>query len=897
MNSYHNPAIAESFQGRKLKISYHTDRARNLTNNNHAKVTNTIYGRNVDSPASSKHSQKNPGQLSMSSSMPFPTVQSALNRRIGSIPFMQSRSFLQQRHQSRMDDPSSDGVDGGLLNLGNQLDGEDLGTRLLASKNAVNVLTKVREMQDEIQDLNKQIAEENLKFKINKVMKKKELEKEMKQTTSALLNNEATPTVEIQIAKEQERNKIISSLSDSKKSIIETLANSDSTPASNLGDALKKLLEKRLQRQENEKQGEKEKQKRLLEQRKIEQKLKEEKQRLREQELLKKQKELLSTQQSFLSEDIPRKEARANFQEERDRLISEIAKVKKKQKRGRSKKNLRKLLQQRLRASDDKDVAQKAHLRLALSSNKRIINKIERLKEERRKSAALRQKQMIDKQLNELNALRILQRKRLHNLRKKNNQGRGNGSSKKSAALLQQRLKEKLPPSSPLLRLTTAERQKLLTFMDFERNSEVLKKTNDKIKAKAQKQKLKQDATKQTLKVLEEFDDYDDYDLSDGEIDEILLGLLGDGDTGGLDDFDFDYAYEDYFGDDDLDIYDVLYDDYDGGCTSPLCSPRAPAPIPKPIPRPHVPPYRPPPPHHPTYPDYVPPPKKYPGYAPPPVKPVDYYPPKHHSYKPHHGYHSVHPTKSSYHPSPYQPDYGYGTHHDPPRAPHLVPSKPTHHTTIHGENPSSFPHKYPAEPHSYAHHPLDHPPDYDLYEYDPGLKSGPEFLDEVSGIIGGTEAAGLPPHVTNHYLKDSVLHNIQHKLRSELSLGPPNHFRSHVEIGVVPHGAKTILPPQPAAFGPRRPPKHRKRTRHRRPHIPFAGSNRNENIADKKASKKVAKTVKSIQGDPDSVSFSEIMADFFTANPLPENFQKKDTTKTNKPKSRKKNNKTVFLPF
>ena len=37
--------------------------------------------------------------------------------------------------------------------------------------------------------------------------------------------------------------------------------------------------------------------------------------------------------------------------------------------------------------------------------------------------------------------------------------------------------------------------------MDFERNSEVLKTINDKIKAKAQNQKLKQDATKQTLEV------------------------------------------------------------------------------------------------------------------------------------------------------------------------------------------------------------------------------------------------------------------------------------------------------------------------------------------------------------------------------------------------------------
>ena len=825
--SNYSPRVIKSVQGQKSKSFYPTDAKKVKSRNNRFnKDASSIYGKKLGDSKIESSWQPIDDKQSMSSSVPIPTLKTKLNRRIGSFPF-------QQILQSRMgDDDTSDGIDGGLLSLGNQLN-SDLGNRLLASKKAVNVLSTVREMQEEIKELNRQIEEENMKFKVNNAMQKKELEDEMKETTTALFNKDVKPTVKVEIANQLKRDKIISTLSDSKKSIIEMLAKSESASASNLGDALKLLLEKRQQRLKDEKQKEKEKQQKLLEQREKEQKLKEDKQKQRELQFLKDQKDLISSQQSLLTER-PLEDIRTDFQKEREMLISEINKVKKKKRtRGNSRK-LRKLLLQRLK-SDNKEVGQKAHLRLALSSNKRIINKIERLKEERRKSAALRQKQMIDKQLNELNALRILQRKRLQNLRKKNNQGRLT-SSKQSAALLQQRLKEKLPPSSPILKLTTAERQKLLTLMDFERNSEILKSTNAKIRAKAQKQRLKQDATKQTLKVLEEFNEYDDYDLSDAEIDEILLGFLGGEDT-----FDFDYAYEDYFGDDDLDLYDILYDDYEDGCLSGLCRPVVPVPPkPHPIPRPHVPPYHPPPHHSPKYPGYIPVPTKYPVYEHTPVKPTKYYPPIPHptSHRPHHTH--VHHTTSSYFPSAYEPEYGY---EQPPKihhSPHGIPKRPKAITAIHGENPSSYPSKHTTvHHHQPPYHPPSHyEPDYDYYDYNPGIQSGPEFLDEVSGIIGGAEQVGLPPRVTNNILKDSVLHNIQHKIRSELGDGPPNHFRSHVEYGFVPHGAaKAVLPPQPPVFGRNR--KHRKKHRHRRPRLPFSSSKSLKNcmkcIADKEA--------------------------------------------------------------
>ena len=872
------------FQGQKPNSFYQTDVNKGKNRNNRYNNEKQLIYRKKQGKSKNSSSVQQRNKQSMSSSIPIPTIKTKLNRRIGSFPF-------QQRMQSRMgDDDASRGIDGGLLSLGNQLD-SDLGNRLLASKKAVNVLSTVREMQEEIKELNRQIDEENMKFKFNNAMQKKELEDEMKETTTKLFNKDVKPTVKVEIANQLKRDKIISTLSDSKKSIIDMLTKSESVPASNLGDALKLLLEKRQKRLKNEQQKEKEKQQKLLEQREREQKLREDKQKQRELQFLKDQKDLLSSQQSLLTER-PLQDFRTNFQEEREKLISEINKVKKKKRtRGKGRK-FRKLLLQRFK-SDNKEVAQKAHLRLALSSNKRIINKIEKLKEERRKSAALRQKQMIDKQLNELNALRILQRKRLQNLRKKNNQGRLT-SSKQSAALLQQRLKEKLPPSSPILKLSTAERQKLLTFMDFERNSEILKSTNAKIRAKAQKQRLKQDATKQTLKVLEEFNEYDDYDLSDAEIDEILLGFLGGEDT-----FDFDYAYEDYFGDDDLDLYDILYDDYEDECPSALCKPVVPVVTkPHPIPRPLAPPYHQKPHFSHKYPGYRPPPTKYPIYEHVPVKPTEYYPPRPHpTHRPHYTY--IHHTTSSYHPSGHEPEYGYDYPQKIHHSSHGIPKRPKAITAIHGENPSSFPSKQPVvHHHQPQYHPQSHfEPDYDYYDYAPSLQSGPEFLEEVSGIIGGAQQVGLPPRVTNNILKDSVLHNIQHKIRSELGDGPPNHFRSSVQYGFVPHEAvKAVLPPQPPAFGRKR--KHKKKHRHRRPHLPFSSSNKKENIASEKASKKVVKAVKSIKGDPDSVSFSEIMADFLTNNPLPfkdENKELMKNVRKSKPKS--KSNKTIFLPF
>ena len=191
---------------------------------------------------------------------------------------------------------------------------------------------------------------------------------------------------------------------------------------------------------------------------------------------------------------------------------------------------------------------------------------------------------------------------------------------------------------------------------------------------------------------------------------------------------------------------------------------------------------------------------------------------------------------------------------------------------------------------------MHHAPQYDYHDYDTSLQSGPEFLDDVSEILGGSELAGIPPHITNGLLGGTLLQNIQHKVRSELSRGPPSHVRSHVQIGIAPPAA--VLPPQPVEFNRNVLYKHRNRPRNRLPHIPYSSSSRAHVATKKVDSEKITKAVKSIKGDPNSVSFSELMADFLVSNPLPSQFMndKKDSERQDV-KTKKGAKKKVFVPF
>ena len=62
---------------------------------------------------------------------------------------------------------------------------------------------------------------------------------------------------------------------------------------------------------------------------------------------------------------------------------------------------------------------------------------------------------------------------------------------------LQLKLEASLPASSPILKLSTKDRQDMLAWLDIQRNSEVLAKTDKKIAEKLRNQRLTEKAAKQ----------------------------------------------------------------------------------------------------------------------------------------------------------------------------------------------------------------------------------------------------------------------------------------------------------------------------------------------------------------------------------------------------------------
>ena len=105
--------------------------------------------------------------------------------------------------------------------------------------------------------------------------------------------------------------------------------------------------------------------------------------------------------------------------------------------------------------------------------------------------------------------MKLLQQKKLVNLRKQ-----------QSSPIF-----KAVEIASPLAKLTPNEKLQMLSWLDLERNSEILaatdKKIKDKMRSKKTTDKLVQKAAAQ---VLADYDDYYDYDdLTDEEIGELLL--------------------------------------------------------------------------------------------------------------------------------------------------------------------------------------------------------------------------------------------------------------------------------------------------------------------------------------------------------------------------------------
>ena len=109
----------------------------------------------------------------------------------------------------------------------------------------------------------------------------------------------------------------------------------------------------------------------------------------------------------------------------------------------------------------------------------------------------------------------MLQQKKLANLRKTQNSP----------------LLKAVEIASPLTKLTPNEKLQMLSWLDLERNSEILAATDKKIKDKmGSKKQSDQLVQKAAAQVLADYDyDYDYDDLTDEEIDEILLTITGTG--------------------------------------------------------------------------------------------------------------------------------------------------------------------------------------------------------------------------------------------------------------------------------------------------------------------------------------------------------------------------------
>ena len=368
----------------------------------------------------------------------------------------------------------------GLSSENARMDLNESAERLNAQVEAIKVLSTVRQMQDEIQDINEQIEQENKKLNTNSVGGSSSMESEIEQLESEM------------------------QLFSSQTMLTAEDSNDD------LSDALRLLAAK--------------------------QKLQNTQKLIAEAQLRKAESALQQQQQ---------------LEREKESFISQIEATKRKEV-DRRKLQVRAKMRAAFLDRIKKKKAQDAHKNLFAASNQRVITRLEDMKNRRQKIAELKKKRVVQQQLSKVNAVRLLQQKKLSNLRK--GQQNQSPSIASTAALLRA-----TQTSSALTKLSPNEKLQMLSWLDLERNSEILastdRKIKEKMKAKLTSDKLVRQAARQIV------DDYDDYydDLTDEEIDEILLTIAG-GDATSVEDDYYDDFIDEYV--DDVDLLDIL-GDYD----------------------------------------------------------------------------------------------------------------------------------------------------------------------------------------------------------------------------------------------------------------------------------------------------------------------------------------------
>ena len=174
-----------------------------------------------------------------------------------------------------------------------------------------------------------------------------------------------------------------------------------------------------------------------------------------------------------------------------------------------------------------------AHKTLAESSNLRVKARVEEIKSQRLQEQEKKKEAAVQKQLATLNAVKILQKKKLLKLKKKLGQ---NVSPETSAALtsIKSLTSSSGASASPLLSLSETEKTQLLQWLDLQRNSDILQKTDRKMAEKLKTKKASQTVTKNAAQtLLGELGGVDTDALTDEEIDELLTALSEKGLAGG----------------------------------------------------------------------------------------------------------------------------------------------------------------------------------------------------------------------------------------------------------------------------------------------------------------------------------------------------------------------------
>ncbi|TRY70410.1 hypothetical protein TCAL_17312 [Tigriopus californicus] len=700
------------------------------------------------------------------------------------IPTLDTSKFLKRTGEAgrRMDDTenpkASIGTDG---------------NRLVSQIKALTVFEKIQEMQMEIKELNKEIQEENRRIEnaenelsvIDNSKEEDQLDKQEKM-------NMIETVREIKLKKEDAKMKAIETQIKLKRLQDKDRVGRDDPDleaALQMVAARRKLIQEALVQQRR----------RTLERQKLA-------------ALALESKKSLDAERLRLAGEIQ--------QEERNRILRQRAE--KERELTAALESSSKLL--------EKARNRVAHKKLAEASNQRVITKIQSLALKKRQEAVRQRNILAKAQLAKLTSTLPI-RSQLQKLR----------INEASKPVSQSPL-TRIRPSSPLLRLTPKELTEVLSFLDLQKNADILAKTNEKVVAKAKANNAAEalilDAAKQAL-------GEDSLSLTDSEVDDLLgvneiipvdpvldLGLGGGIDILGLD-------YPDPLDDYNVDLEDILID-YEYEFDTPIL-PTGPVGIPGPIGVPgpgisltptnlHPPPHgyyskpkplakphkshsyqyfqqvnnhhhpnplnhyhepepyhvKKPEPYHPLPPPepYHPPPKPKPYYPPP--KPEPYYdpPPKEHHHKDEHYHkHEVH----DHYKDPYKDYEVHHLHED-----YHPPPKKEHYHQHHEHPPHKEKHypepEYYSPPHKeeYHHHKPEyykpephHQPEYEYHEPEPYHEPEYEY-HEPKEIYH-------PPPPKKHFPRPTHHHD-------DHGYDDDHEYDEYYEEDYIPHGYKTHDP-------------------------------------------------------------------------------------------------------